>query len=78
MFQHVPNGEPAKARRPLAKRPGSTQYAIQVEQCSRQVAVKPACRKLTPNIHSSHNLNRPEAKRFRVKLANLKIPKYTL
>jgi hypothetical protein len=37
------------------------------------VAVKPACRKLTSNIHSSHDLNRPEAKRFRVKLANLNI-----
>jgi hypothetical protein len=56
----------------------SAHRAIQVEQCSRQVAVKPACRKLTPNIHSSHNLNRPEAKRFRVKLANLKIPKIYL
>jgi len=30
---------------------------------------------LTSNIHSSHDLNRPEAKRFRVKLANLNIPK---
>jgi hypothetical protein len=39
------------------------------------VAVKPACRKLTSNIHSSDDLNRPEAKRFRVKLANLNIPK---
>jgi hypothetical protein len=56
----------------------SAHRAIQVEQCSRQVAVKQACRKLTPNIHSSHNLNRPEAKRFRVKLANLKIPKIYL
>jgi hypothetical protein len=36
------------------------------------------CRKLTPNIHSSHDLSRPEAKRFRVKLANLNIPKIDL
>ena len=28
--------------------------------------------------HSSHELNRPEAKRFRVKLANLNIPKIDL
>ena len=42
------------------------------------MAVKPACRKLTSNIHSSHDLNRPEAKRFRVKLANLNIPKIYL
>jgi hypothetical protein len=33
------------------------------------------CRKLTPNIHSSPDLNRPEAKRLRVKLTNLNIPK---
>jgi hypothetical protein len=33
---------------------------------------------LTSNIHSSHDLNRPEAKRFRVKLANLNIPKMDL
>jgi hypothetical protein len=33
---------------------------------------------LTSNIHSSHDLNRPEAKRFRVKLANLNIPKIYL
>jgi hypothetical protein len=39
---------------------------------------KPACRKLTSNFHSSHDLNRPEAKRFRVKLANLNIPKIDL
>ncbi|MGC2545856.1 MAG: hypothetical protein WA426_08430, partial [Silvibacterium sp.] len=39
---------------------------------------EPACRKLTPNIHSSHDLNRPEAKRFRVKLTNLNIPKIDL
>ena len=39
---------------------------------------KTACRKLTSNIHSSHDLNRPEAKRFRVKLANLNIPKIDL
>jgi hypothetical protein len=30
---------------------------------------------LTSNIHSSHDLNGPEAKRFRVKLSDLKIPK---
>jgi len=36
------------------------------------------CRKLTPNIHSSHDLSRPEAKRFRVKLTNLNIPKIDL
>jgi hypothetical protein len=39
---------------------------------------KPAFWKLTSNIHSSHDLNRPEAKRFRVKLANLNIPKIEL
>jgi hypothetical protein len=39
---------------------------------------KTACRKLTSNIHSSHDLSRPEAKRFRVKLANLNIPKIDL
>jgi hypothetical protein len=33
---------------------------------------------LTPNIHSSHDLHRPEAKRFRVKLTNLNIPKTDL
>jgi hypothetical protein len=33
---------------------------------------------LTSNIHLSHDLNRPEAKRFRVKLANLNIPKMDL
>jgi hypothetical protein len=33
---------------------------------------------LTPNIHSSHDLNRPEAKRLRVKLTNLNIPKIDL
>jgi signal transduction histidine kinase len=33
---------------------------------------------LTSNIHSSHDLNRPEAKRFRVKRAKLKIPKIDL
>jgi hypothetical protein len=31
--------------------------------------------KLTSNIHSSHDLKRPEAKRFRVRLTNLNIPK---
>jgi hypothetical protein len=34
--------------------------------------------KMTSHIHSSHDLNRPEAKRFRVKLANLSIPKIDL
>jgi 3-dehydroquinate dehydratase len=29
-------------------------------------------------MHSSHDLNRPEAKRFRVKLTNLNIPKIDL
>jgi hypothetical protein len=29
---------------------------------------------LTSTIHSSHDLNRPEATRFRVKFANLNIP----
>jgi hypothetical protein len=33
---------------------------------------------VTSNIHSLHDLNRPEAKRFRVKLANLNIPKIDL
>jgi len=41
----------------------------------RQVDAKPAGRELTPNIHSRQDLNRPEAKRFRVELANLNIPK---
>ena len=36
------------------------------------------CRRLTPNIYSSNDLNRPEAKRFRVKLTNLNIPKIDL
>jgi hypothetical protein len=44
----------------------------------RSLDVKSASRKLTPNIHSSHDLNRPEAKRFRVKLTNLNIPKIDL
>jgi hypothetical protein len=44
----------------------------------RLLDVKPASRKLTPNIHSSHDLNRPEAKRFCVKLTNLNIPKIDL
>jgi hypothetical protein len=39
---------------------------------------KSPCRKLTPNIHSSHDLSRPEAKRFRVKLTSLNIPKVDL
>jgi hypothetical protein len=42
------------------------------------VAEKAPCRKLTSNIHSSHDLNRPEAKRFRVKPTNLNIPKVDL
>jgi hypothetical protein len=42
------------------------------------VVVKRACRKLTSNVHLSHDLNRPEPKRFRVKLANLNIPKIYL
>jgi len=42
------------------------------------LAVKPLYRKLTPKIHSSHDPNRPEAKGFRVKLANLNIPKIDL
>ena len=33
---------------------------------------------MTSNIYSSHDPNRPEAKRFRVKLANLNIPKIDL
>jgi hypothetical protein len=33
---------------------------------------------LSPNIHSSHDLNRPEAKRFRVKLTNPNIPEIDL
>jgi hypothetical protein len=39
---------------------------------------KPPCRKWNSTILSSHDLNRPEAERFRVKLANLKIPKIDL
>jgi hypothetical protein len=31
-----------------------------------------------PSFHSSHNLNRPRSKRFRVKLTNLDIPKKDL
>jgi hypothetical protein len=30
------------------------------------------CRRLTPNIYSSDDLNRPEAKRFRVKTCDLR------
>jgi hypothetical protein len=33
---------------------------------------------LTANVHSSHDLNRPEAKRFRVTLTNLNVPKIDL
>jgi 3-dehydroquinate dehydratase len=33
---------------------------------------------LTSNIHTSHDLNGPAAKRFRAKLANLNIPKIDL
>jgi hypothetical protein len=33
---------------------------------------------IDPNIHSSHDLSRPEAKRSRDKLANLNIRKWTL
>ena len=33
---------------------------------------------MTSSIHSSHDLNWPEAKRFRVKLPNLNIPKIDL
>jgi hypothetical protein len=32
-------------------------------------------REIDSDLHSSHDLSRPEAKRFRVKLANLNIPK---
>src|ERR1700733_2270186 len=46
--------------------------------CLRIVPELPAYRRLPSNIHSSHDLNRPEAKRFRVKLANLNIPKIYL
>ena len=46
--------------------------------CSWQAGGKRACRNLIPNIHSSHDLNRPEAKRFGVKLANVNIPKIDL
>jgi hypothetical protein len=42
------------------------------------VAANQACLKLTPAIHSSHDLSRPEAKRVRVKLTNLNIPKIDL
>jgi hypothetical protein len=41
-------------------------------------AEEPAGSELTPNIHSSHDLNRPEAKRFRIKLTDLNIPKIDL
>ena len=59
---------------------GCSLLGMQVDQCSLQVAAKPACRnrKLTSNIHSSHDLNRSEAKRFRVKLTNLNISKIDL
>ena len=33
---------------------------------------------MTPTIHSSHDLSRPEAKRFRVKLTNLNVAKIDL
>jgi hypothetical protein len=40
-----------------------------------RLAVKPAYRKLIPNMHSSHDLNLPESKRRRVELTNLNIRK---
>ena len=52
----------AEASAPGGARNGSTQ----------------ACRKLAPNYHSSHDLNRPEAKRFRIKPTNLNIPEIDL
>jgi len=42
------------------------------------LAVKPACRKLTSNFHSSHDLNRSKAKGLRVKFTNLDIPEIHL
>jgi hypothetical protein len=41
-------------------------------KCPSQISAaydQPPCRRLTSNIHSLQDLNRPEAKRFRVKLA---------
>ena len=43
-----------------------------------RVDVQPTRRKWTPSIHSSHYLDRSEAKLFRVKLTNLNIPKIDL
>jgi hypothetical protein len=40
--------------------------------------LKTGLSEIDPNIHSSHDLSRPEAKRFRDKLANLNIRKWTL
>jgi len=40
--------------------------------------IKPHCRKLTSNIHSGHDLNRPEAKRSRVKLTGFNIAEIDL
>src|SRR5580658_9183951 len=56
----------------------STHRAIHIDLQLRPLDVIPACRKLTSNINSSHDLHRPEAKRFRVKLADLNIPKIYL
>lgn len=42
------------------------------------LGLKPARQKLTPDTHSSHDLNWSEAKRFRSKLTDLNIPEVDL
>jgi hypothetical protein len=49
-----------------------------LRKSSPQVVANSDCRKLTPSILSSHDLNWPEAKRFRVKLTDLNISKIDL
>ena len=52
--------------------------AAHIALCLRHLAENRLVGKLTPNILSSHDLSRPEAKRLRVKLTNLNIPKIDL
>jgi hypothetical protein len=65
------------SRRPFDPDP-IAHCAIQLDQGFLASGRIRACRDLTPNIHSSHDLYRPEAKRVRVKLTNLNIPKVDL
>jgi hypothetical protein len=53
-------------------------FAVEKRKSSVRHRFQSACRKWTLSIHSSHHLGRSEAKRFRVKLPNLKIPKIDL